>query len=320
MTKLRVLDLFSGIGGFSLGLERTDGFKTVAFCEIEDYPRRVLARHWPGVPCYDDVRTLTGARLAADGLAVDVICGGFPCQDISSAGRRGGLAGERSGLWREYSRLIGELRPNFVIVENVAALLGRGLGDVLGDLASLGYDAEWHCIPASSVGAPHIRDRIWIVGYADSVRQLQPQGGIFDKRGWIGNPSADAADTDSANRRQDGCTRDRLEVGPISIPQREKGSDRLEPSCQNGENAKCFGWREVVEPIFARALGKGPAGTLDNAGVTGGREWWGVEPDVGRVAHGVPSRVDRLKGLGNAVVPQIPELIGRAILAAQEAA
>lgn len=163
--KLRVLDLFSGIGGFSLGLERTGGFETVAFCEIEDYPRRVLAKHWPGVPCYDDVRTLTADRLAADGIAVDVICGGFPCQDISRAGLGAGISGERSGLWGEFARLIGELRPCFAILENVAALLDDGMGTVLGDLAELGYDAEWQVISACSMGAPHMRQRVFAVAY-----------------------------------------------------------------------------------------------------------------------------------------------------------
>src|SRR5205823_3024143 len=118
-------------------------FRTVAFCEIEEFPRRVLAKHWPDVPCYDDVRTLTAERLGADGIAVDVICGGFPCQDISVAGAGDGIDGNRSGLWSEYARLIGELRPRFIIVENVAALLDRGMGRVLGDLAALGFDAEW---------------------------------------------------------------------------------------------------------------------------------------------------------------------------------
>src|SRR5215207_8097634 len=163
----RVLDLFSGIGGFSLGLERTGGFKTVAFCEIDQFCRKVLKKHWPEVPCYDDVRELTAERLAADGIGVDVICGGFPCQDISSAGQRLGLGGARSSLWLEYARLVGELRPNFIIVENVADLLGRGLGDILGNLATLGYDAEWHCIPAAFVDAPHFRDRVWIVANTD---------------------------------------------------------------------------------------------------------------------------------------------------------
>lgn len=163
---MNVLDLFSGIGGFSLGLERA-GMRTVAFCEIDPYCRKVLAKHWPDVPCYDDVRTLTAKQLISDGIRVDVMCGGFPCQDISVAGLGAGLAGERSGLWRDYARLIGELRPSYVIVENVAALLSRGLGDVLGDLAAIRYDAEWHCIPASYVGAPHDRDRIWIIAHPE---------------------------------------------------------------------------------------------------------------------------------------------------------
>ena len=140
---MRVLDLFSGIGGFSLGLERA-GMQTVAFCEIDPFARAVLAQHWPEVPCHDDIRTLTADWLAEMGLWPDVICGGFPCQDISVAGKGVGITGERSGLWREYARLIGEIRPSYVIVENVAALLGRGAGDVLRDLAALGYDAEWH--------------------------------------------------------------------------------------------------------------------------------------------------------------------------------
>jgi DNA (cytosine-5)-methyltransferase 1 len=231
---MNVLDLFSGIGGFSLGLERA-GMRTVAFCEIEPYCRAVLAKHWPGVPCYDDVETLTADRLRADGISVDVICGGFPCQNISIAGKGEGIAGRRSGLWKEFARIIGEVRPRYVIVENVAALLGRGLADVLGDLAALGYDAEWHCIPAFAVGAPHRRDRVWIVAYP-------------------------------AQQHVDGTRHTRSR------------------------------WRYE----------------LTNS------DWWLIEPHVGRVAHGVPARVDRLKGLGNAVVPQIPEIVGRAIMSAEE--
>jgi DNA (cytosine-5)-methyltransferase 1 len=239
--KLRVLDLFSGIGGFSLGLERTGGFETVAFCEIEEFPRRVLAKHWPDVPCYRDVRELTGERLAADGIAVDVICGGFPCQDLSSSGSGLGLAGARSGLWYEYLRLIRELRPNFVIVENSPELLDRWMGDVLGALASLGYDAEWHCIPASAVGAPHRRDRAWIL--ANSTGVGQPQSG---RRVHSVSPTPDA-------------------------------------------------YREAnyLVDAFQR----------------------GALPFVCRGHDGPTGSVDELTALGNAVVPQIPELIGRAILA-----
>lgn len=154
---MNVLDLFSGVGAFSLGLERA-GMRTVAFCEIDERCRRVLAKHWPGVRVHDDVRTL-------EPVPCEVICGGFPCQDISVAGKRIGIEGERSGLWSEYARLIREVRPRYVIVENVAALLIRGLDRVLGDLAALGYDAEWDCIPASAIGAPHERDRLFLVAY-----------------------------------------------------------------------------------------------------------------------------------------------------------
>jgi len=151
---VKVLDLFSGLGGFSLGLERA-GMTTVAFCEIDPYCRRVLAKHWPDVPIYDDVRTLTADALRRDGIAdVDVICGGFPCQDISRAGGQVGLDGERSGLWSEIARLVGELRPSLVIVENVAALLDNGMGRVLGDLSDLRYDAEGSIVSACSVGLP----------------------------------------------------------------------------------------------------------------------------------------------------------------------
>lgn len=188
--KLRVLDLFSGIGGFSLGLERTGGFETVAFCEIESFPRRVLAKHWPEVPHYDDVRTLTADILRRDGIAVDVITGGFPCQDLSVAGKQRGMGeGTRSGLWSEIVRLVSELRPRYVIVENVAALLsgpserrGGWFGRVLGDLAECGYDAEWRNIPAFMVGAPHRRERIWIVAWPASGRDLADADKEFQRR------------------------------------------------------------------------------------------------------------------------------------------
>jgi len=237
---MNVLDLFSGIGGFSLGLERA-GFKTVAFCEIDPYCRRVLAKHWPEVPIYDDVRTVSADRLRADGIAVDVICGGFPCQDISSAGNKVGINGERSGLWLEYARIIGELRPRFVIVENVADLLVRGLGDVLGSLASLGYDSEWHCIPASYVGLPQARDRVWVV--ANISRRRRSRGSEWDDQG-----------------------------------------------------ATAKGWDDHDRLALAQCRAREAASRIR------------------RMDDGLPHGVDRLRALGNAVVPQIPELIGRAIL------
>ena len=182
MGKLKVLDLFSGIGGFSLGLERTGGFETVAFCEIEEFPRKVLKKHWPEVPCYHDVKSADFGSIGP----VDVATAGFPCQDLSQAGSGAGLTGPRSGLfWYIFraARMVG--RPKLVL-ENVAALLVRGMGTVLGALATVGYDAEWHCIPAVSVGAPHPRDRIWIV--ADPIGSehgAEPHGGAFGRMGRV---------------------------------------------------------------------------------------------------------------------------------------
>lgn len=248
---MNVLDLFSGIGGFSLGLERA-GMRTVAFCEIDPYCRRVLARRWPGVPVYNDVRELSGQRLWDDGntTSIQVICGGFPCQDISLAGRGAGLSGERSGLWFEYARLIGDLRPQFVIVENVSELLGRGLGDVLGSLAALGYDAEWHCIPAAALGAPHIRDRVWIIAY--------PNG-----QGLAGQGQA-------------------IRLSAVGAGTRE--------------------WDAIAKEIGDnfRELRAGRASS--------------PKPFIRRGDDGFADWAHRIRALGNAVVPQIPEIIGRAIM------
>lgn len=157
---MKHLDLFSGIGGFALAAQRV-GWQTVAFCESEPFCQAVLRHHWPDVPIHPDVRELTGDAVGA----VDIITGGFPCQDISWAGPGDGIGGKRSGLWGEYARLVGELRPRYVVVENVAALLARGMGVVIGDLARLGYDAEWSVVSACSMGAPHMRRRVFIVAY-----------------------------------------------------------------------------------------------------------------------------------------------------------
>jgi DNA (cytosine-5)-methyltransferase 1 len=165
---LNVLDLFSGIGGLALGLERA-GMHTAAFCEVEPYCREALRERFPTVPCYDDVRTLTADRLRRDGITANAIAGGFPCQDISYAGYGAGLAGERSGLWFEYARLVGELGPDVVIVENVSALLDRGMGDVLGTLSDLGYNAIWDTVSACAVGHSHVRRRVFIVAYANRL-------------------------------------------------------------------------------------------------------------------------------------------------------
>jgi DNA (cytosine-5)-methyltransferase 1 len=272
---MNVLDLFSGIGGFSLGLERA-GMKTVAFCEVDKKCQAVLKKHWPGVPIFDDVSNLKGEDIEG---TVDVICGGFPCQDISLAGKGAGLEGSRSGLWSEFKRLIEEIKPKYAIIENVSALRSRGLDQVLREISEIGYDAEWHCITASSIGAPHRRDRIWIVAYP-----------------------------------RDNTRRDSIE-GSLG----RNGEGELEERIRTSETTETTGSSQTSEAM-AYANGKGlerqwqiTSRIEKEFQDLGYSRWWQTEPNVGRVANGIPGRVDRLKQLGNAVVPQIPELIGRAI-------
>ena len=230
---MRVGSLFSGIGGFDLGFQRA-GMDTAFFVERERFCRAVLRKHWPDVPIFDDVRAVGVHNLPP----VDLLCGGFPCQDLSAAGKGAGLSGARSGLWSEFARLIGELRPRYVVVENVPLLRSRGLGRVLGEMATLGYDAEWDCLPASVFGAPHQRDRLWLVAYPQGVSE------------WPGL-----------------CA----------------------------DEASPFRWRR-------------PGDGSSSDGI------WTPEPGLGRVAYGVPERVDRLRALGNSLVPQVAEWIGRRIL------
>jgi DNA (cytosine-5)-methyltransferase 1 len=322
MTKIKVLDLFSGIGGFSHGLDNAGGFETVAFCEIEPFPRKVIAKHWPGVPCYEDVTKLTGDILRRDGISVDVITGGFPCQDISVAGKQAGIGeGTRSGLWSEIVRLIGELAPRYVIVENVAALLsgpseqrGGWFGSILGDLAECGYDAEWENIPAAAVGAPHRRERVWIVAYPTQLQRngsgehRQPSKRQVPKSGKRGGAEF-VANADKIGLQ--GAKHERREVSILSRVGDCSGKNNV----ANSASQRQQGQGQLEQPVSATPPSNRQTSILGAIRVV--REW-SIEPDVGRVANGVPQRVDRLKGLGNAVVPQIPELIGRAIMQAEK--
>jgi len=233
---------------------------TVGFCEIEPYCRAVLKKHWPGVPIYDDVRTIPTIG------GIDLICGGFPCQPFSVAGLKQGSADDRH-LWPSMFEIIKRERPSWVIGENVTGLIKLGLDSVLSDLESENYSCRTFIIPAVSVNAPHRRDRLWIVAYSDRIdggsESQQPVNESWktlcdEPRG----SSSNVADTSSANVERFGLS--------VGIPEERN-----------------------------TASGSG---------------WWAVEPDVGRVANGVPKRVDRLKSLGNAVVPQIVEKIGKAIM------
>jgi DNA (cytosine-5)-methyltransferase 1 len=256
-SKYKVLDLFSGIGGFSLGLERTGGFITTAFCEICPKARKVLSKHWANVKQYTDIRELTNERLKADGIGVDVITGGFPCTDISCAGKGEGILAERSGLWSEMFRLIKDVQPQWAIIENVPALFYRGLTLVLQDLCEIGYMCEWHCISAAQIGAKHKRDRLWII--AKRIEVPNANG-----KYWRGEQGYATGERAILSHEQEGGT-----LG-----------------C---EIARCC-------TLLREA---------DN---------WTDESRPCRVVDGLPNRVHRLKQLGNSVVPQIPELIGNAIL------
>jgi len=249
---MNVLDLFSGIGGFSLGLERA-GMKTVAFCEIDKFCRKVLKKNFPGVPIFTDIRKLNGKAIKKSVGTIDVICGGFPCQDISAANAKAaGITGRRSGLWKEYKRLICEVQPRFAIMENVSALLSRGLDVVLGDLAEIGFDAEWHCIPASSVGLPHARERVWIVAYSQRLR-LSPL--FYEIKKELDNKSTKEKET-----IQPSACIDMGEIGKFHYPQ----------------------YLRVVDGISKELALQG------------------------------------MKQIGNAVVPAIPEIIGKAIMQVRE--
>lgn len=245
-TVLNVLDLFSGIGGFSLGLERTGGFRTVAFCELRRYRRGVLRKHWPRVPCFRDVRFLTGGKLARF-LPIDVVTGGFPCQATSLAGKRMGNQDDR-WLWPEYRRLVEELRPAWVIGENPLGLVSMGLDQVLADLESLGYAWRAFVIPACAIGLDHRRERVWIVANSYGIGQQRERTG------------------------------------------RNTGASK-------GDDAR----GEIAGSPSTRSGGL-----------------WPTEPLICGRTNGIPYGVDRISALGDSLVPQIPEIIGRAILKVEE--
>jgi len=300
---LTVGSLFSGIGGLDLGLERA-GIVVRWQVEIDEWCRRVLAKHWPDVERFADVRECGKHNLAP----VDLICGGFPCQDISFAGKGAGIDGERSGLWCEFARIVRELRPRYVLVENVSALLVRGMGRVLGDLAACGYDAEWDCIPAAAVGAPHRRDRVFVV--ANSQRD-----GFSKYPGWQSCrtnekgrvPESEPSCASLANATGRGCGTRRAR-GTSTYGERREGATRNAIDDDGPRQPGIQGQRSPTGAYRSTFLGADQSGFAEFV--------WRPEPDVGRVADGVPSRVDRLRGLGNAVVPQVAEWIGRRIVAA----
>jgi len=394
--KHKVLDLFSGIGGFSLGLQNTGGFETVAFCEIEPYCHKVLKKHWQDVPIYNDIKELNYDTLQADGIEPTVITGGFPCQDISVAGNQKGIIGERSSLWSEYARLIEDVRPTWAIIENVSALRSKGLTLVLQNLSEIGYNAEWHCIPCTAVGGLHRRDRIWIIAYPmENSRCTLGQRSFIEgeNEDEVGEGNANQYQRSSSTSRDDRRTQGKEEgnVGNSeylgSSPSKIKGSHEetifdcekrkdktsefertnirgvisqetvadsssIRPPSKSKRDSRSMGkkGREEEETRNKSTVCSTPRSTevsneegtvADSSSIRQPRQracgnaidttqivkrkaiksfngrvrnFWSVEPNMGRVAYGVPKRVDRLKGLGNAVVPQIPQFLGDCIL------
>jgi DNA (cytosine-5)-methyltransferase 1 len=335
MGQLKILDLFSGLGGFSLGLERTGKFKTVAFCEIDKYCTLLLQKHWKGVKIYEDVRKINKEQFDTDGIEYpDIITGGFPCQPFSIAGKQKGTGDDRH-LWPEMFRIIKTFKSKFVIGENVKGLIniqdGVVFETVCTDLESEGYEVQAFNIPAAGVGAPHRRERIWILATLGNselngssttkiTRSIietsnNNKKGENATREFEGtSKSRNSQDVANSNTRfSNGTNEEIFSRGQTSNTSSAGGGDKnvanssseQSHSNDNGQEQREISQQEQIE------LGGGSSGTLWPSN-------WEFEPNVGRVANGVPGRVHRLKGLGNSIVPQIAEEIGYAIIKATE--
>jgi len=355
------LDLFSGIGGFSLGLEAAGGFETVAFCDYEPYCQKVLRKHWPWVTIYDDIKELNSERLASNGhTKIDIITGGYPCQPFSVAGRKKGEEDPRH-VWPEMFRLIKELRPTWVIGENVAGHIKLGLDTVLENLESEGYSTRTFSISAASVGANHKRERVWIVGYSehngsstaeksrgieetnDNNKEGQDKTSQFERT----SRSYNSKDVENTGCKQWPWSffgdQDENEIREGNANQFERSSEASESDVADSESQ---GAREDNQGLWSgteRTSGRQTTDLADTessgrnelkadskhsesasqeilgdgSSISGGSSWWSVEPNVGRVAHGVPKRVDRLKSIGNSLIPHIPYYIGKSIMEAE---
>lgn len=337
---MKIGSLFSGIGGLELGLEWAGVGHTVWQVERDPFCRSVLERHWPNANRFDDVRTVGAHNLEP----VDVICGGFPCQDISYAGKGLGLSGERSGLWYEFARIVGEMGPQFVVVENVAALITRGIGDVLGTLSDLGYDAQWRAIRASDVGAPHRRERIFIVAYARRGNiQFVGERGIIrgakisdssdgnqrerhgDTDGNRGEAMAHAHKHGSQGERSSGILDGERtvfghDVDGCSCAQGLGNTDKLDGN--HGRYGASLNGRERGESQAVReqrnaqsSLGRGADG------IPSGLARWPAGPgqtqhewEPPRTIEKTDNRAAKLRAIGNAVVPQVAQEIGKWLL------
>lgn len=307
---LRELALFAGAGGGILG-GKLLGWRTVCAVELNTYAASVLLQRQndgclPAFPVWDDVCTFDGRPWRG---IVDIISGGFPCQDISAAGKGAGITGERSGLWKEFVRIISEVRPRFVFVENSPVLTSRGIDTVLGDLAALGYDAEWGVLGAVDAGAPHQRHRIWIMAYTAGAQNNRERGNC--KCGWLpmgrGEPSTFGNNRKAYNNSPCRCRENVADPKSINSRTglRQNGQECYgDQPCDCGRNGS-----DSMRQGLSQWQGKDTEGSRQKRRpIAIGSEWWQSEPDVGRVAHGVAARVDRLKAIGNGQVPAVAKL------------
>jgi len=370
------LDLFSGIGGFSLGLEKA-GFTTKAFCEMDPFCKLVLNKHWKDIPVYDNIKTLNGTQIEKDIGAIDIITGGFPCQPYSVAGKQKGTNDDRY-LWPEMFRVIREVQPTFVIAENVKGLVniqdGMVFETVCSDLESEGFEVQTFIIPAAGIGAPHKRERVWIVGYSEhngsltsKIRRGNPQINARTEEGQ--NTTIESERTSGSQHhaimensrrtlRQGSQfgTENENEIRKENANQSERSSETRETVMANSNNTggraskyeinknrektnerrkeqsqfKSSGHSEVMADTSSKQSNsehygeeQGEVSEQEQIKSRGGNSWtlreanWISEPNVGRVAHGIPERSHRLKALGNAIVPKIVEQLAKAIIKAK---
>ncbi|MEA3430316.1 MAG: DNA (cytosine-5-)-methyltransferase [Nanoarchaeota archaeon] len=298
---VKIGSLFSGIGGIEIGFEE-EGYSTEWFVENEPYAREILRKRYKNATIYGDIKKIDFKSVPK----VDIITGGFPCQDISNAGKRAGIEGSRSSLWKYYLEAIRILQPKYALVENVSALLNRGLNVVLADLASIGYDAEWYCVPASAVGANHQRDRVFIIAYSKRVRQYYgktqekiSKGDACKETGGNSTRQGNYEDVEDAisNRMYEG-----IGQGQYRRMQEKEQTNNIEQRSK----------------AISDTSEEGLQGCDCKEGSFAGQGWWSTEPGLGRVANGVSNRVDRIKCLGNAVVPQVAQIFAKAIKEVEE--
>lgn len=318
---MNVLDLFSGIGGFSLGLHKV-GFKTVAFCEIDKYCRKVLQKHYKDIKIYDDVKELEGKKIEEEVGAIDIIVGGFPCQPFSIAGAKKGTSDDRH-LWPEMFRLIKELKPRWVIGENVRGIIsiqdGMVFENVCTDLEGEGYEVRAFNIPAAGIGAPHKRERIWIVANSRrSIRREQSSRNTESIRSRTSQETKRSSNTNKISGSSEGAkvmANTNSRHGNRENEEVQSGGQTFNISSQRTDVANADGERQQKQwgsESIQEKVSRQTTGTRSEC-----ESGWEFEPDVGRVAHGVSGRVHRLRGLGNAIVPQIAEQIGKAIMKAE---